>query len=198
MASALPVPFIGGGNGRDLIYKRLGVSEGLMMREEKLDFLEQKVTAYLIRVMQEAVGEPLIREAAALMALAKEIESAGDVVETLLADFPSGKLNVGLTAEGKAEIERLHEQVCREIAAMNLAIEEMSPRRASAVIEEGKAFDRIFFDLGFSHMRRIKSRSESERTHDLHMELLRALDVLHHQAMSMARTIVGMTADRNA
>jgi phosphate:Na+ symporter len=190
MANALSVPFIGGGNGHDIIYKRLPVAEGLMMREEKLDFLEKKVTAYLIRIMQEAVSEPLIREAATLMALAKEIESAGDVVETLLADFPSGKLNGGLTREGRAEIERLHEQVCREIAAMSMAIEEMSPRRASAVLKEGKVFDRIFLELGFSHMRRIKSRSESERTHDLHMELLRALDVLHHQAMSMARTII--------
>jgi len=190
MASALPMPFIGGGNGHDPVYKRLEVSEGLMMREEKLDFLEKKVTAYLIRIMQEAVSEPLIRESAALMALVKDIESAGDVVETLLADFPAGGFDGGLTREGRAEIERLHEQVCCEIAAMSLAIEEMSPRRAAAVLEEGKAFDRIFLELGFSHMRRIKIRSESERTHDLHMELLRALDVLHHQAMSMAGTII--------
>jgi phosphate:Na+ symporter len=194
MASALPVPFIGGGNGHDIIFRRLQVAEGMLMREEKIDFLESKVTAYLIRIMQEAVGEPLIREAATLMALAKDIESAGDVVETLLADFPSGKINGELTEEGKEEIGQLHEQVCREIAAMSLAIEEMSPRRASAVLKEGKAFDRIFLELGFSHMRRVKSRSESERTHDLHMELLRALDALHHQAMSMAGTIVRMTS----
>lgn len=190
MSRALPEPFLGGGPGRDLIYSRLPVSEGLLMREEKLDFLEKKVTAYLIRVMQEAVAEPLIREAAALMALSKELEAAGDVVETLLADFPAGAFDYGLTSEGKREIEQLHEQVCREIAAMSLAIEEMSPRRASAVLDEGKNFNHFLLELGFSHMRRIRIRPESERTHDLHMELLRALEVLHHQTMSMARTII--------
>jgi len=190
MSRALPEPFLGTGRGHDIIYSSLPVSEGLMMREEKLDFLERKVTAYLIRVMQEAVAEPLIREAAALMALAKSIESAGDVVETLLADFPAGGFDNGLTSEGKREIAQLHEQVCREIAAMSLAIEEMSPRRALAVLGEGRTFDRMFFELGFSHSKRIRSRPESGRTHDLHMELLRALEVLHHQAMSMARTII--------
>jgi len=164
------------------------------MREEKLDFLERKVTAYLIRIMQEATGEPLLRQAAALMALAKDLESAGDVVETLLADFPISGIRNELTEEGKEEIGRLHTQVCREIAAMNLAISEMSPQRASAVLEEGKSFERIFLELGFTHLRRIKSRPESGKTHDLHMELLRALEVLHHQAMSMARTIL-RTAD---
>jgi phosphate:Na+ symporter len=129
------------------------------------------------------------------MALAKELEAAGDVVETLLADFPSGGFDNGLTREGKREIAQLHEQACREIAAMSLAIEEMSFRRASAVLDEGKAFDGMFLELGFSHMRRIKSRPESERTHDLHMELLRALDALHHQAMSMARAIIRMADD---
>ncbi len=160
------------------------------MREEKLDFLEKKVTAYLIRVMQEAVAEPLIREAAALMALAKDIEAAGDVVETLLADFPADGFDNGLTSEGKREIAQLHEQVCREIAAMSLAIEEMSPRRALAVLDEGKNFKHLLLELGFSHMRRIRIRPESERTHDLHMELLRALEALHHQTRSMARTII--------
>lgn len=190
MSRALPEPFIGGGPGRDLVYSRLPVSEGLLMREEKLDFLEKKVTAYLIRVMQEAVAEPLIREAAALMALAKDIEAAGDVVETLLADFPADGFDNGLTSEGKREIAQLHEQVCREIAAMSLAIEEMSPRRALAVLDEGKNFKHLFLELGFSHMRRIRIRPESERTHDLHMELLRALEALHHQTRSMARTII--------
>jgi len=190
MSRALPGPFLGTGNGHDLIFRRLQVTEGLMMREEKLDFLEKKVSAYLIRVMQEAVSEPLVREAAALMALAKEIESAGDAVETLLADFPTGGFDNGLTSEGKREIEQLHEQVCREIAAMSLAIEEMSPRRALAVLEEGKNFNHLLLELGFSHMRRIRIRPESKRTHDLHMELLRALEVLHHQTMSMARTIL--------
>ena len=190
MSRALPEPFLGGERGRDLIYSRMPTSEGLLMREEKLDFLEKQVTAYLIRVMQEAVAEPLIREAAALMALAKELEAAGDVVETLLADFPSDGCSRELTREGRREIAQLHEEVCREIAAMSLAIEEMNPRRASAVLEEGRNFNHLFLELGFSHMRRIRSRPESERTHDLHMELLRALEVLHHQAMSMARTII--------
>ena len=192
MSRALPEPFLGTGSGRDIIYKRLQVSEGLLMREEKLDFLERKVTAYLIHIMQEATGEPLLRQAAALMALAKDLESAGDVVETLLEEFPAGGFSRELTEEGKAEIGRLHTQVCREIAAMNLAISEMSPQRASAVLDEGKSFERMFLELGFTHLRRIKSRPESGRTHDLHMELLRALEVLHHQTMSMARTIIRM------
>jgi phosphate:Na+ symporter len=198
MSRALPKPFLGTGLGRDIIYSRLPVSEGLLMREEKLDFLEKKVTAYLIRVMQEAVVESLIREAAALMALAKDIESAGDVVETLLADFPSEGFDNGLTAEGKKEIVRLHEQVCREIAAMSPAIEEMRPHRAAAVLNEGKAFDRMFLELSYSHMTRIKNRPESGRTHDLHMELLRALEVLHHQTMSMARTILRTDGDKKS
>ncbi|HHE31923.1 MAG TPA: Na/Pi cotransporter family protein [Chlorobaculum parvum] len=192
MSRALLEPFLGTGNGRDIIYKHLPVSEGLLMREEKLDFLERKVTAYLIHIMQEATGEPLLRQAAALMALAKDLESAGDVVETLLEEFPSGGNGSQLTEEGKAEIERLHEQVCREIAAMNLAIAEMSFQRAAAVLKEGKAFERLFLELGFTHMKRIKNRPESGKTHDLHMELLRALDVLHHQTMSMARSIIRM------
>lgn len=196
MANALPAPYVGAGGERDVIYKRLSIPEGLLMREEKLDYLEKRVTGYLIRIMNEAGDEIRIDQASALMAIAKDIESAGDVVETLLEAFPPDEVRNGFSAEGKTEIRRLHEQLCTEIAAMTQAIAEMSEARAEAVLEEGRTFDHLFYEFGFSHLRRVGRRPESDSTHTLHMELLRSLELLHHLAMSMARTIVRAAGNR--
>ncbi|NTU54333.1 MAG: Na/Pi cotransporter family protein [Chlorobiaceae bacterium] len=190
MANAIPAPFLGTGSGRDIIYPRLSVTEGLVMREEKLDFLEKRVTEYLIRIMKDAGDEIRIGEASALMSIVKDIEAAGDVVETLLRAFPPDEVQNGFSKEGKTEIRRLHEQLCTEIAAMTPAIAEMSATRASTVLEEGRNFDRMFYHLGFSHLKRVGRRPESDSTHNLHMELLRALELLHHLTMSTARVIV--------
>lgn len=191
MASALRGPFLHELPDMDVVYAGVPAVEGMRLREEKIDFLEREVTSYLIRISREELDDEGAREAAALLVIVKEIEAAGDVVETLLEKPGPGPIPgvPDLTDEGRGEIMRLHRQVCGELAALTVAIEEMSFRRAGAILAEGRALAVAMRDAEFSHMRRMRSRPESEMTHDIHMELAKSLERIHHSCMHIAETI---------
>lgn len=192
MTRALLHPFMRRQEERDLVYGDLTVVEGLRMREEKLDYLDRRITEYLIRIMKEDIGADEMRQTAALMTIVKELEGSGDVVESLLDRLQRepGDSVENLTPEGLAEIGRLHEQVCLELSVLAPAVRDMDSGRARAVLSERPAFEALFHDLEFSHMMRLRRLRRSEVSHDLHMELLLALETIHGSVMAVAGTIV--------
>ncbi|NTU93280.1 MAG: Na/Pi cotransporter family protein [Chlorobiaceae bacterium] len=192
MIRALPHPFLQNEAGRDVVYGDLNVLEGLRMREEKLDYLEGRVTEYLIRILKADITGDETHQAAALMTIVKELEAAGDVVEMLLDKLQREWLDDAerFSEEGREEIGRLHTQVCLEIAALTPAVLDMDGRRARAILNERPVFHAMFQGLEFSHLKRIRKMSVSEKSHGLHMELLMALETIHRLSMQVAETIV--------
>jgi phosphate:Na+ symporter len=191
MVYAVLDPFLKPSAGQDVVFSGLSVIGGLKMREEKIDYLEQRVTDYLLRISRGELGESESREAAALMTIVKEQEAAGDVVETLLEKLLERKKEqkIDLTDEGKDDISRLHRQVCVELAALTPALHDMDEQRAAAVLHENDRFGSILNEIETAHMRRVRTIPESETTHTIHMELLKALQQIHHCSMHIASSI---------
>jgi phosphate:Na+ symporter len=191
MVCASLEPFLNPVPRQDIVFSGLTVVGGLKMREEKIDYLEARVTDYLIRISRGEIGESESKEVFALMNIVKDQEAAGDVVETLLEKLLERKMamKTDLTEEGKQEIERLHRQVCAEVAALSPALQDMDGKRASAVLDEDRIFAAILLEIEKNHLRRVSQISESEATHSIHMELLKALEQLHACSMHIAKSI---------
>ena len=80
MLNAIIIPFVSKEDKRDEIYPQFTLREGIDMREEKLDFLEEKVTEYLFRITREELSKNQASEVYAMMAIVKDMENIGDVV----------------------------------------------------------------------------------------------------------------------
>lgn len=81
MLNAIIVPFITDEEKQDEIYPQLSLREGIDMREEKIDFLEEKVTDYLFKITRQELSKDQANEVYAMMSIVNDIESIGDVVQ---------------------------------------------------------------------------------------------------------------------
>jgi phosphate:Na+ symporter len=186
-------PFINGGPGRDAVYQDLSVIEGMAMREEKLDYLENRISDYLIRISRSELNEKETAEVFALMNVVKEIESIGDVIETLTAKAAEKKWIPGsdLSPQGRTELMELNLFVSRELERLACAIGSMDTDTAKEVLEGDERFGMLATEAETAHLKRVCLLPEAESTHDLHMELIDACKQVHHYSKSIARNIAG-------
>jgi phosphate:Na+ symporter len=185
-------PFIGDGSGRDEVFPKLSIISGMSMREEKLDFLETRLSDYLIKISRSELNERESRQVFALLNIVKDIESIGDIIETLIAKLVEKKrgLKSDLSDEGKNELLVLHRKVCQEFDLIGDALQEMDQHKAGELLQGDDEFKRLALEVETAHLLRVRTGPEAEITHDIHMELINVLEQLHHYCKSIARSIV--------
>ncbi len=191
-------PFFTPEQGRDVVYADLSVLEGMAMREEKLDYLESRISDYLIRISRSELNEKETTEVFALMHIVKEIESLGDVIETLTLKGEGRKWipNADLTPDGRHELEELYRFVSAELEKLAGAVVSMDREPAESVLNGDEHFSRLSREAEISHLKRVCLMPEAESTHDLHMELINACMQVHHYCKSIARNIAGSTRNQ--
>lgn len=191
MVGAALYPFLREGPDRDAVFPSLSVAGGLAMREEKLDFLEGRISEYLIKIGKGELSEGESRELFALMRIVKELETMGDVIDTLARRIvpKSRHLKASLSGEGRGELVGLQEEACREVEAVEQMILSLDPLQARSVLDRETAYRRRVRLLEQAHMRRVGLHPQSELTHDLHMELLNAFGQIHHYCKRIAMAV---------
>jgi phosphate:Na+ symporter len=191
MVHALLYPFINSDPGIDAVFPKLSIISGMTMREEKLDFLEARVTEYLIKISRNGLNERESRELFALMNIVRDLESIGDVIETLAVKLVNKKrsLKSDLSEEGKRELKELHNLVCSEIEQIADALREMDAVKAGMLLRGDERFQQLAAQAEIAHLKRVALVPESELTHDIHMELVNVLKQIHHYCKSISGTL---------
>jgi phosphate:Na+ symporter len=191
MVYAALYPFLNSDSGRDAVFPGLSIIDGMNMREDKLDFLEIKLTDYLIKISRNGLNERESKELFALMNIVRDLESMGDVIETLSVKLVNKKksLKRELTEAGKYELMELHNLVCREIEQLTDALRDLDSVKAGVVIQADERFRELVSKAEMAHLKRVALVPEAEATHDLHMELVNVLKQIHHYCKSISGTI---------
>ena len=193
MVHASLYPFISSDPGHDEVFPKLSVIKGMNMREEKLDFLERRISDYLIKISHSAQSERLSKEIFALMNIVKGLESIGDVIETIEARLLEKKrgLEGDLSQEGKDELMEIHKLVCMEIEQLADSLKKMDSQKAGELLQGEDRFKRLVAKAETAHLKRVFLLPEAERTHDIHMEIINLLEQVHHYCKSIAGCIPG-------
>ncbi|NTU98097.1 MAG: Na/Pi cotransporter family protein [Chlorobiaceae bacterium] len=191
-------PFIHGDPGMDAVYRDLSVLEGMSMREEKLDYLDSRISDYLIRISRSELNEKETAETFALMNIVKEIESVGDVIESLTTKAAWKKWipRSELSSDGRNELTELNLVVSRELEKLAGAISSMDTNAAKEVLDGDQRFGQLSREAEIAHLKRVCLLPEAESTHDLHMELINAYKQVHHYSKSIARNISGSSRNQ--
>ena len=157
-----------------------------------LDFLENRLSDYLIKISRSELNEQQSREVFAFMEIVKELESIGDVIENLEDKLVEKKrsLKSDLSEEGKRELIELHNLLCREISQLADALKDMDAVKAGLLLQGDEHFKQLVAKAEIAHLKRVCRMAEAEVTHNIHMELINVLRQVHHYSKSIARSIV--------
>ena len=192
MLRAVIVPFISNEPVRDEIYPKLSLLEGLDMREKKIDFLDEKVGDYLIKIGRQELSEEQAGEVWGMMSIAKDMESVGDIIHRNMIPLISKKhkVNMDFSKEGKEELLSYNEKICKQIRRLKKAFGKSSPKKLQKVIAKEGKYLTLESQYRNKHLERLlDKRKESIETHEIHMELMDLMKQINVYAANIAKTI---------
>jgi phosphate:Na+ symporter len=182
---------------RDEIFPQLTLLEGIDMREKKIDFLEEKISDFLVQIAKQELSEMQSEEVYSMMSIVSDMESIGDIIHRNLVPLIEKKQGLGMdfSEEGKEELMIYHEKACRQIRLLKEAFAETDQIKAREIMEG----ERIFLDLELKyrvqHLERIlHRRKESVETHEVHMEILDILKQIIVYTSNIAKTYLATFA----
>ncbi len=178
---------------QDEIFPELTLLDGIDMREEKIDFLDEKIVAYLIKVARQEISNKQASEVFGMISIANDMESIGDIihrnmmplivkVQDLASDF---------SEEGKEELMIYHVKVCKQISRLREAFYEHNLETARKIMEkEGKYLD-LETKYRLRHLKRLQQdHKKTIETHEVHMELLDLLKQINVYTANIAKTFL--------
>ena len=138
MLDAIIEPFITNEPLQDELYPQLSLVAGIKMREEKLDYLEERIVRYLRKIGQQELSEHQIRDVYGMMSIVNDIESIGDVIEKNMIPLAAKKtsLNGDFSDEGKDELTNYHSKVCKQVSRLKQAFSKLDTNKAEKIIEK--------------------------------------------------------------
>jgi len=192
MLRAAIVPFTTAEPQQDEIYPQLSLMEGLDMRENKIDFLEEKIGDYLLKIGRQELSEEQVSEVYGMMSIAKDMESIGDIIHRNMIPLISKKheLHVDFSEPGKKELLAYNEKVCKQIRRLKKAFAKSNPKKVKKVITHETKYLKLESQYRNQHLERLLDKQrESVETHEVHMELMDLMKQINVYAANIAKAI---------
>jgi len=121
---------------QDEIHANLTLLEGIDLREKKIDYLDEKIYAYLTKIARQELNQEEAREVFKMTTVTNDMESIGDIIHRNILPLINKKkgLNAEFSTDGKEELMRYHLKVIKQIARLRETFEEKDRTVANRVI----------------------------------------------------------------
>jgi phosphate:Na+ symporter len=200
MLDALILPFTKDGVFSDPYRPHLSLIQGLDMREEKIDFLEERVGEYLVKIGQKELSKSQMREVLGLMSIVNDIETIGDIIHRNVIPQINKKrtLQTDFSEEGKEEIKTFHLKACKQVSRFEEAFSERDHTLAKRILLKEEKYIDLEAEYRLSHLKRVsEERHESLKTHEVHMELMETFRNINTCIAHIGKTMLEMLEDEN-
>ena len=179
----------------------LTLLQGIDMREEKIDFVEEKIREYLFKLVGQGVSPELANEAFGMISIASDIESMADLIHRNMVPLIAKKkeLMIDFSEEGKEEILIYHQKVCRRIDLLKQSFMEMDVDKAREIMSSERKYLDLEEQYRARHLERIRQKlTQSTKTHEIHMELMDLMKQIVVYSSNIAKTfLVKCQADKH-
>ena len=193
MLRAIIHPFMTDDPGEDEIYLKLSVLEGIDMREDKIDFLDEKVVNYLLQIGRQELSNQQMSEVYAMISIANDLESIGDVIHRDMLPLVEKRrqLDSDFSEEGKKELKAYHVKMSKQMSRLQDALSEMDPTMAKKILRKEEKYVILESDFRIRHVKRLRDEmEESLETHEVHVEFLDLLKQVSVHLANIAKTIM--------
>ena len=195
MLQAIIHPFISHELKYDMVHPQLTLVEGIQLREREIDFLEEKISEYQMRILRQELATDQVSEVFAMMSIAKDMESIGDIIDkNMIPLIPKKKALIkDFSPEGKEELDVYHTKVCKQISRIKQAFTERDVKKASTIMKKEEKYLDLESLYRIKHLERVRQeREESVPTHEVHMELMDLLKQVNVYTANIAKSIVSI------
>jgi len=188
-------PFINDEVKQDEVYAQLSLIDGIDMREEKIDFLEEHITSYLFQVSRGELNALQAEEVFSLISMADNMESVGDIIHRNIVPliYKKQALKEPFSKEGEKELVAFHTKVMKQMSRLSEAFSELNLEMAQKVLNKDKKYQNLEAEYRQAHMKRVqKEKTKSVETHEVHMELMDMLNQINVYIGNIAKTITDL------
>lgn len=192
MVSAIIQPFIEPKVGEDTSHPQLNVIEGIQMREEKIDYLDEQVSKYLLAISRQHLDDEQTKEVYGLLSVVNDMESIGDVINRSLMPMVNMKLaaKADFSTEGRKELISYHKKVMKQVYRLESFFDRFKLKDVEKIIKKrGKYLD-LQYKMLQEHLQRVGTeRIESVSTHQVHVKLMDTLKRINSYIGDIAKTL---------
>jgi phosphate:Na+ symporter len=177
----------------DMSHPQLTLLEGIDMREERLDYLNDRIGEFLIKISKKEISRDQANEVYGMISIASDMESIGDLIHRNLVKLMAKKreLDVDFSDEGKEELMIYHQKVCRQIDLLEQAFSERDLEKARIIMEGERKYLDLEEQYRVRHLQRLRhERKDSISTHEVHMEMMDILKQIVVYSSNIAKTFL--------
>ena len=181
---------------RDEFFPQISLLEGIEMREQKVDFLDEKISDYLVQVAREELTNKQTQEVYGMMSIVKDMESMGDIIHKNMLPliYKKQQLEMDFSNDGKEELMIYHEKVCSHLRLLMEAFAEADPKKALKIMSEERKYLDLELQYRIRHLERLRyEKKESQATHEVHMELMDLMKQIVVYSSNIAKTFFEST-----
>lgn len=178
---------------RDAIHPDLSLSEGIDMREEKIDFLSENLNLYLTRIARRNINKEEAKEIFGMVSIVKDMESIGDIIHRNIVPLIDKKkaLHYDFCEEGKEELLIYQSKVVKQIEILRQAFATLDLEAAKIIMNKERKYLDLESRYRASHLERIiAQKHESIATSEIHMELMDLMKQILLYSSNIAKTYI--------
>ena len=193
VVGSLVPPFITDKDQSDVENPELNLITGLHQRLEKIKYLNDNISNYLIKISQHDLTSHQSREVFALVSATNYLNSINDTVKLKFENLIGKKesLDEGFSDAGQEEILVYHAKLLKQIKRLNKYFVKYDRGKATKIMKKGKKYKGLEEKYRLEHFKRVSSNvSVSVATHQLHVELMDMLKQINTFIELIASTLL--------
>jgi len=177
----------------DMIFKHLTLQEGIDLRERKIDFLDEKIHEYLMKIARQELNEDEAEEVFRMTSVTNDMESIGDIIHRNMLPLLKKKkaLKVEFSTEGKEDLMRYHRKVTKQLRRLQDTFEEKDKDIANTIMVKETEYSDLETRFRLKHMHRVlQKKDKSLKTHETHLEFMDLLKQINVYTINIAKILV--------
>ena len=193
VVGSLVPPFITDKDQSDVENPELNLITGLHQRLEKIKYLNDNISNYLIKISQHDLTSHQSREVFALVSATNYLNSINDTVKLKFENLIGKKesLDEGFSDAAQEEILVYHAKLLKQIKRLNKYFVKYDRGKATKIMKKGKKYKGLEEKYRLEHFKRVSSNvSVSVATHQLHVELMDMLKQINTFIELIASTLL--------
>ncbi len=168
--------------------------------EQKVNFLEERINAFLTKISQRSIPEEQVDETFQMMYAVTEFEQIADIVSKTLRPRAYEWLgsNLQFSKPGKQEIEDYHLLTLKQLSRALDAFREFDLQKAQRMKRKYKKYrakEETFIRTHFERLR--EAVPESKATSEYHQDLMEQFRRINSHATNIARILLEWSGPRD-
>ncbi len=192
-------PFFNDQEQADIENSELDLKTGLNQRLEKITFLNEKISEYLLITSRGDLNSDQSKEVFSLLSTVNYLESINNIVKLRFERLLDNKKNAdgNFSQQGQEEISDYHTKLVKQVKRLNKFFTKFDRAKAEKIMTKGQQYKDIEEKYRLEHFQRVSGDiAESVATHQLHMDIMDMLKQMNIFIELIASTLLSIEEEK--